>query len=339
MITKKLEEMVRRQSALTAKMIDGTATDAEKVELRTLTDALAKATSPEPHQVRGRTTLRTVKLAAFRAEADALLAGDPTPDQLAVLKRNMAAVKDQAVTDPEGLVAVEALVELTDKDRLAEIEQRLKAAEARLSEGFDGRTRTGLALPADEEPAAKPDPKAQAAAAGGEGTQAKADGDTSIATQLATEAVDSLITRFTALREKIAAGTLKIDDVRNAWQGDWELRSLIEGAVAVLSKVDQVAALIKEVQPALEALDKATPPKKCPECGALMMGTTTCPGCGWKFEDEKAKAEPAGEGGAATGDTEKGEWPRGDMAGPGRNGVEQFRSLRKHRSRISEDQG
>ena len=300
MITKKLEEMVRRHSALTAKMIAGDVTDEERAELKKLTDAIALATK-EPEVEVGKTSLAVMTLAEFQAKADELMTGEPTAEELALLKRNLAAIKDQGVTDADGNVAVEVLVELTVEERNKALEDRVAQLEAKLAEGDEAP-----AADADEEPAAEDEAPA-------EDETGKAEGG--VAQQLAGEAVDALIERFQGLKAKIEAGTLKVDDVREAWQGEWELRELIDGAAAVMGKLDAAKALIEEVAPQLEKLASDEAPA-----------------------DEAAEDEAVEDDAPAEDETEKGDaWSRGDLSGPVMSGDEAFQHLRKNKGRTRDD--
>lgn len=140
MVTQKLEEMVRRQNVLTKKLLYGKVDDAETEELQQLTEAIEAATAPAPAAA-AKTTMRVMTLGEFQESADALMNGQPSPEELAVLKRNLSCIKDQGVTLADGAVAVEILVEMTAEEKIAALTKRVAELEAK---GFDRRTNTGV---------------------------------------------------------------------------------------------------------------------------------------------------------------------------------------------------
>ncbi len=229
-MNKKFLKIVKRQSELAVKAADGTASEAEKTELKKLTAAVEAATAPE--QDVPETTLKTMKLSDFRAWHEKAVKDieDGGDDKLlALVKRNIAAVKDQAVTDPEGIVAVEIPIEKSESDRI-------KALETRIAELEDkGEIEPVVPADGDAAPTGKADkPTAQA---------------------LAMEAVDTLLVRYTKLKAVIESGSFSKDDIEDLW-GDWSLKDVIASAAAIMTKAEEMKGAVEAVMPTLEKLAK-----------------------------------------------------------------------------------
>lgn len=140
-----LNKILRRQTELVGKISKGDATEEEKKELKELVTALEALTDSSKVDV-GRTKLTTMTLADFKqyAEKETREAG-LDPKRLALLKRNIESVKEQAVTDKDAVVAVEVATEKTDRDKLNALEGKMdEILDAIKSINFDGRTRTGV---------------------------------------------------------------------------------------------------------------------------------------------------------------------------------------------------
>ncbi|MCK9629820.1 MAG: hypothetical protein M0R37_14665 [Bacteroidales bacterium] len=158
---KKLHEITKRQRALTEKALAGTITPAEREELTRIGKAVEEATAPAPAS---RVVPMNMTLADFRKHAEAVLSAEaPSADAVALLKRNLEAIKAQGKSADTDTVAVD--VELADEpaapaDPLAALAARVAVLEAGgVDKSFDGRTRTGVRVaPAVTPAAAAPDP-------------------------------------------------------------------------------------------------------------------------------------------------------------------------------------
>lgn len=230
-MTKKFLEIVKRQTALAAKAADGKATAEELAELQKLNVAIKAATDPVDQKVD--TTLKTMTLAEFREwhekAVKAIEDGEADDSLLAVVKRNLSAVKGQGKTQSDDIVAVEMPVEKTDSDRVAALEQRIADLEAKR----------------DETPA--PDADADDAEKG----------DKPTAQALAMEAIDTLLAKYTKLKSLIDAGTFSKGDLNDLFDGDWSLKDIISDAAAIMAKAEEMKTAVEALMPELEKLDKA----------------------------------------------------------------------------------
>ena len=248
MLNQKVLEVVKRQTELAGVVATGKATEAQKTELLAITEKLEQLTGKKTVSV-GKTKLTTMTLKEFKAHIEAeqvALQTELDPARLALLKRNIEAVKSQGKTAMDDVVAVELAIESAASDaRMDAMEEKLDQVLTALKD-FDGRTQTGVG-DADGDGDDGDD--------GGKGAAAKGDGKKPTAEALANEALDAIIKRFQAIKEKIAAGEISTDDLEKMWPG-WEMREMLEGAVAVLAKLEEAKGLVEEVMPALEKAAK-----------------------------------------------------------------------------------
>ena len=225
----KLKKALRRQSELTAKMIDGTIVDAEKTELVKLNAAITKAT--EPPKLTAKTTLKTMKLSEFRAWFDGVSKDDASSEELILAKRNLAAVNDQGVTDPEGIVAVEILAKIDSQETIKALEKRITVIEQKDTDGDDGDT-------------------------GGDGGGDGSEKAGPVTQAIAIEGLDSVIAALSDVKAKIESGTLTHDDMTKMWPS-WDVRDFIDGAVSLLAKMDEAKKVYDEILPKVKALDES----------------------------------------------------------------------------------
>jgi hypothetical protein len=249
---KKFMEVVKRQTELAAKSAAGTATKEEIAELTKLNAVVKAATEPAPAPS---TKLTTMTLAAFREwhekAVKSLEDGVADVELLAVVKRNIAAVKDQGKTLADDIVAVEMPVEKQEADKVAALEARIAELEAKAAKPA-----------ADPAPAAAPAPdpaKADdAAKANGKAT------DKPVSQALAMEAIDTLLAKYTKIKSLIDSGSLARKDLEELWS-DYDLKRTIEQAVAIMAKADELKAMAAAVLPELEKLEKLEAPEKSGE--------------------------------------------------------------------------
>ena len=280
-MTKKFLEIVKRQAELAAKAAAGNATAEELAEMKKLNAAIIAATAP----VEVKTTLKTMTLAAYREWHDAAMKSieDGTADAelLAVVKRNLAAVKDQGKTKTDDIVAVEMPVEKTPADLVAALEQRVADLEAKLA-----------AAPADK---------------GDAGTSKQ---EKPTAQALAMEAVDTLLAKYTKLKGLVSGGSFSKDDLRDLYEGDWQLKDIIAQAAAVMQKADELKAAAEAVLPELKKLEGEGDDKGGDKGGDDKGGDARDD----KGDDDKGDDD---KGGDDKGDDDKGDGDAGDDKGEG----------------------
>lgn len=226
-----LRKKLRRQSELAAKALAGELSEIEKAELGTLTAAIK--TAMDPPVIAMKTKLTTMTLAEFKTWADGVMGGDgASADELALVKRNVEAVKSQGKTAAGDIVAVEMAIETSAAEGISALEDRIVMLEQKLSDTAKGQNdQTG------DEPSELP--------------FAKLDAPTTMA--LALEAMDAVMRHVGELKAKFDAGTVTIDDVEKLWP-NWDLRNVIEAATSVMAKLDETKALVSEVLPKVEKL-------------------------------------------------------------------------------------
>lgn len=134
MFTKKLTEMVRRQTMLIGKGFEAM-TPEEREELDKLNAAIVAATE-EPKLEKHQTRLTTMDQEEFAKYVGERMDSDQSPVELQLLKRNIAAVRAQKA-EGKDVFAVELLVEKEAGDQLADALARIDALEAKLSEKQD----------------------------------------------------------------------------------------------------------------------------------------------------------------------------------------------------------
>jgi hypothetical protein len=235
---KKFMEVVKRQTELAAKAAAGTATKDELAELTKLNAVVKAAMLPTQKSA---TTLVTMTLAAFREwhekTVKQLEEGDADVSLLALVKRNVEAVKAQGKTKADDVVAVELPVEKTDADKVEALEQRIADLEAKLT----GKAAGGSAKPDAPPPA--------------EGGTPPAGGGKPTAQALAMEAVDTLLAKYAKLKQLVDAGTFSKDELCNIFDGDWQLKDIISQAAAVMAKAEELKKAAEETLAELQKLD------------------------------------------------------------------------------------
>jgi hypothetical protein len=246
----KIKQILKRQSELAKKVASGKATDAEKEQLNKLGEIVDALTDPSKVDV-GKTKLTTMTLAEFKAYAEKEEAESyEDPSRLALLEQNIASVKEQGKTGADDHVAVKVSVQVKESDRLAAVEEKLdEVLTALKGANFDGRTSTGVNTDGESDSDSEGEGE-------GEGEDVDKGEDKPAATALAVEALDTIISRFEALKTKITGGSdISKDEFYEIWPS-YEIREIVEGAVDVLSKMEIAKALIEEVKPFLEKMVK-----------------------------------------------------------------------------------
>lgn len=232
---------INRLAVLTEKALSGTITDEERAEAATLQAEIARATAPVD-LTKVATTLTTMTVQEFQAHADAVRAADPPdPVDLALMRKNLEAIKQQDPAGQESVVAVHARADNTP----ASLEARIAALEAKAATAM---VSTGEPAPAPVDPPAAGAPVAT-----------KAPGDSPVASALATEAMDAAMMRLTSVKDALASGTLDEESLQKLWPG-YDLRRVVEQCVEVLAKVDAIKAVADEVLPALKKIQDDVPP-------------------------------------------------------------------------------
>lgn len=287
-MTKKFLEIVKRQTVLAAKAAGGDATPEELTELTKLNVAIKAATEPTDAKID--TTLKIMTLADFRVwhEKAVKAIEDGDDSLLGVVKRNLAAVKDQGKTLADDIVAVEMPIEKSDADVVADLQQRIADLEAK----------------AEADP--KPSEDGEEDEDGdGEGDAEK--GDKPIAQALAMEAIDTLLAKYTKLKALVDAGTFSKTDLDDIFDGDWSLKDIIRDSAAIMAKTDEMKAAVEALMPELEKLDKAEDGEGDGDGEA-----------GDSAEGDGSDAEGKDKGGDGEGD-DKGD---ADAEGEGKDGAE-----------------
>lgn len=237
---KKFMEIVKRQTELATKAAAGSATKEEIAELNKLNAVVKAATEPAAPAA---TKLATMTLAAFREwhekAVKQLEDGASDPTLLAVVKRNIAAVKEQGKTLADDIVAVELPVEKQEADKVAALEARIAELEAKAA------------------PANAPPVGSTATDAAADADAAKADGDKPVSQALAVEAIDALLARYTKVKAAIDAGSLTKQDLELLWS-DYELKRAIEQCAAIMVKAEALKALVEAALPELKKLDETS---------------------------------------------------------------------------------
>ncbi len=311
MFTKEtLEKIAKRQAELTTLVLANKATDENKAELGRLNKAV-NATSDAATTEHKAMKLSEAKVAIEEMSQKIDPSGEVDKDFVALIKRNisvLAALKDVDGVTGDTIVTIEVLSKGSDDDRFKAMEDKIKELEASLK-AFDGRTTSGLDN--NDDPDNNDDLDGDDAA-----KKAKA----GAAQALGIEAIDALVKRFQGLKAKMDNGSLTNQDIRDAWTGEWELKSLIEGAAAVMAKMDEAKKEIETVMPAMEKLQK--------EIDGEGEGDGKGGGEG---DDPDNPGEPGnGEGGS----TEKGDQDNGDsrdLAPKFKSGTEMYRQMKSGR--------
>jgi len=288
-MTKQFLQAVKRQTTLAAKVASGEATTEEKAELEKLNAAIKAATS-DGDDSSTETTLKAMPLADFKAWHDQAVKAveDGKIELLPLIKRNLAAVKQQGVTDSDGIVAVEMPVEKSAEDVISALEARIAALES-----------AGTETPAEETDK----------------------GDKPTAQALALEAIDTLLAKYGKLKASIEAGSFSKDELASAFDGDWALKDLISDAAAVMAKAEELKAAIEDVVPEMEKLDKGGPEDG--EEGSEDEGSGDE---GEESSDGDSDDEGAGEGAEKSGASEA--WSGGRDLAPVATAEEQAQAIK-----------
>lgn len=225
MITEKLLEYVKRQTLLSAKIADNTATPDERTEFSRINAAIKAAT--EPQTVEAKTLVTTMRLDEFQKHVESemgALEKTPDADRLALLQRNIASVKSQGKTLAEDIVGVEIMTRKTSDDRIAALEATVADLSAKLAEAAT--------------------------------TAEKAEAPTAHA--MAMEAMVAMMSRMEALKSKVDSGSLTVEDLQMAWEGTWDIRDALRQAAAIMAKAEELHKSLSVVVPAWEVLAKGT---------------------------------------------------------------------------------
>lgn len=254
----KLMDAVRKQTELSQRVLAGTATDAERVELASLTEKLAgttQATGNANAVTAELTTLSAADFEKFLADEQAALAKNPDIDRLALLRENVDGVRKQA---EKGSVIFAVRVPVIEKiDPMDAILNRLDEMEKK----FDQRFRTGVGNPTARDvaaPAPAPAPEAATVAPAPAATpeapaveqQKDALSKDSVESVLTLSSVDALLAAIGALATKAADDSDDSDELRKLLDGTYDLAHLVTCAASIAQKA---ADLVEAAQ----SLEKA----------------------------------------------------------------------------------
>lgn len=246
-------DAVRKQTELSKRVLAGTATDADRNELASLTEKLDSATAAkgDPRTVNAElTTMDAAEFEKFLADEQATLAKAPDLDRLALLRENVAAVRKQA---GNGRTIYAVRVPVIEKiDPMDAILKRLDEMEKK----FDARFRTGVGHPTERPapaPAAEVAPVVEAAPAAPAPVveqQKDALSKDAIDAVLTLSSVDELMAAIGALTAKAADEADESDELRKLLDGTYDLAHLVTCAATIAQKA---ADLVEAAQ----ALEKA----------------------------------------------------------------------------------
>jgi len=238
-MNKTFMKVVKRQAELAAKAAHGEATAGELAELSKLTAAIQAATNTDE----GATTteLKTMTLAEYQQWHEKAIKsiedGQADSTMLALVKRNLAAVKTQGKSKSDDVIAVEMPVEKTEPDRMAALEQRLADVETKLAPLSEAKQ--------NELPATAP---ATGAAL-----------NKPISSALAMEAIDTMLAKYAQVKTMIESGNMDAKKLYEIWGNDWDLKHIIEQACTVMAKSAELNKASESVIPALEKMSKEEP--------------------------------------------------------------------------------
>ncbi|MFO7782067.1 MAG: hypothetical protein R6W94_10625 [Spirochaetia bacterium] len=208
---------MKRQTLLSAKIADNTATPDERTEFSRINAAIKAAT--EPQTVEAKTLVTTMRLDEFQKHVESemgALEKTPDADRLALLQRNIASVKSQGKTLAEDIVGVEIMTRKTSDDRIAALEATVADLSAKLAEAAT--------------------------------TAEKAEAPTAHA--MAMEAMVAMMSRMEALKSKVDSGSLTVEDLQMAWEGTWDIRDALRQAAAIMAKAEELHKSLSVVVPA-----------------------------------------------------------------------------------------
>lgn len=247
-----IAEMIKRQNVLSKGLVDGTLKDDEKKELERLTAAISAMMNGDVEV--GKTQLGTMTLAEFKKHVQTEMSeAGMDAMRLALLKRNIDSVKKQGKKNDDDIVAVECLVSVDANDeRLSVMEQKLDELMGLVKGAtFDGRSRTGvLDHGGDGDGGGEGGGEGDGGDGEGDGTNK---GDKPTAMALASEALDTIISRFNSLKEKLGTGGITMEDLNKAWPS-WSIREILDVAVSITEKLGHAHALAVEVLPELQKI-------------------------------------------------------------------------------------
>jgi len=249
-MTKKFLQIVARHKALAQKAAAGKADEKELAELEKLSKAIDAAVGTDD-SAPAETTLMTMSLKEYQewheTAVKSIEAGEADEKLLALVKRNLAAVKAQKKTKSDELVAVEMPVAKSAEDKFTALEDRIAELEAKLKAKDEGDS---SGKPTDDDDAGEDD---------GE-PSSKQDGK-STAQALAMEAIDALLEKYGKIKALVDSGSLTKESMRDLYEGDWQLKDILSQAAAIMAKADELKSALEACLPELEKLAKAEGPE------------------------------------------------------------------------------
>lgn len=308
MLTEKLLKYIEAQTTLAASVMDGSATDEQRAELRRVNAIVAAANGQYAPQCE--TELASLNEEEFRKYVEGELeAMDSAPDvdRIALLHENVTDVRRQAKNGAE-MFAVRMPVAKSDADEMTALKARIAALEAKVSEKAEGDEPEGgdIEVSGEEEAESKQE---------------------SASAMLGVEALDAMILAMGALLEKIQSGTATEEDLQRAFGNTWAIEQAVDLAIALMGKSADLCKMLEEALPGLREMaekndggeDGDEAEEKAEEDNA----------------EEDAGEEDAGEEEEGGEETEKGDraWA-GDLASEvtgERSSSERYRALKRSR--------
>jgi len=276
MITKKLEETIRRMNVLVGKSVAGTLTDAERGEMAKLQKSVEAATTPPPV---AKTRPATMTVEEFTKHIDAELAEmekAPDEERLALLQANIEAVKVQGKTAPTDVVAVLVRVQSEKADDCATQVAALQAQVADLTARLEMQEKKAT-VKTEEAPAAPPADDTPIAKLVKEGVSA----------QIALEALDALISKVNSVKDLVASGNATAESVEKTFEGWWNLMDAIRTHSAIAA-----AAKVPAETPPPAKSDDAAPPAPPVEKTAEEMEKDLMGDKGWSGDLSGPRMSP-----------------------------------------------
>jgi hypothetical protein len=245
-------DAVRKQTELSQRVLAGTATDADRVELASLTEKLVGATQATGNANAVKAEMDLMNAAEFEkflADEQAALAKAPDLDRLALLRENVEGVRKQVA---KGRTVFAVRVPVIEKvDPIEAILLRLDEMEKRYE--FNQRYNTGVGPKVVRQstpvaPVAAPVVEAPAAPAVEQAKDALS--KDAIDAFLTMSSVDELMSVIAALTAKAADEADDSDELRKLLDGTYDLAHLVTCAATIAQKA---ADLVEAAQ----ALEKA----------------------------------------------------------------------------------
>jgi hypothetical protein len=249
-------DAVRKQTELSQRVLAGTATDADRVELASLTEKLVGATQATGNANAVKAEMDLMNAAEFEkflADEQAALAKAPDLDRLALLRENVEGVRKQVA---KGRTVFAVRVPVIEKvDPIEAILLRLDEMEKRYE--FNQRYSTGVGpkvvrQPTPVAPVAAPvaAPVVEAPSAPVIEQAKDALSKDAIDSVLTLSSVDALLSAISALTAKAADEADDSDELRKLLDGTYDLAHLVTCAATIAQKA---ADLVEAAQ----ALEKA----------------------------------------------------------------------------------